>query len=208
MTVHLLIVDLQHEFASPHGRLYRPRACVPFLIDTVFPTAMARSWSIHQVLADYRDPSRPPSAWHCAPGTWAGTSLVPAAAGASRPWYKATPSPAWTRDGAGQADASPGPARPDPDGFSQWLHTTVGPSDSRPLIVAVGLMLEVCVLSTLQELSVRGYRPQVLLEGIDTFTGNLQQKQALSDALCPFWGTAIHWDELLETTAASSTTTS
>lgn len=116
MTVHLLIVDLQNEFASPQGRLYRPRACVPFLIDTVFPTAMARSWSIHQVLADYRDPSRPPSAWHCAPGTWAGTSLVPAAAGASRPWYKATRhrlGPVTARAKPTHRPAQPGPIRTD-----------------------------------------------------------------------------------------------
>jgi hypothetical protein len=46
-----------------------------------------------------------------------------------------------------------GPARRDPDGFSRWLHATIGPPNSRSLIVAVGLMLEVYVLSTLQELA-------------------------------------------------------
>jgi hypothetical protein len=77
----VLSVDLQHEFASPQGRLYRRRGCVPFLLDTVFPAAMARQWPIHQILADYRDPSRPTSTWRCAPGTWAGTSLLPVSAG-------------------------------------------------------------------------------------------------------------------------------
>lgn len=205
MTVHVLSVDLQHEFASPQGRLYRRRDCVPFLLETVFPTAMARQWPIHQILADYRDPSRPASTWHCAPGTWAGTSLLPVAAGASRPWYKAAPSPAWTRDGAGRVDAAPGPAQPDPDGFSRWLHAAIGPAGSGSLIVVVGLILEVCVLSTLQELSLRGYRAHVLLDGVDTFTGDVLQKQALCDALFPFWGIAINWDDLLETAAASST---
>lgn len=206
MTVQLLSVDLQHEFASPQGRLFRRRACVPFLLDTVFPTAQARHWPIHQILADYRDPRRPADTWHCAPGTWAGASLVPVDAGTSAPWYKATPSPAWTRDGAGQADTQPGPSRPDPNGFSAWLHATIGTSDSRPLVVVVGLMLEVCVLSTLQELSPRGYQPHVLLEGVDTVTGDQHQKQELCNALFPFWGTAIHWDELLEVTPAGTTT--
>lgn len=99
MTIHLLSVDLQHEFASPQGRLYRPRACVPFLLDTVIPTAMASGWPIHQILADYRDPSRGPDTWHCArlqplrepvrirPG-WSGrcVSLARALTGPSRQW--------------------------------------------------------------------------------------------------------------------------
>jgi len=104
------------------------------------------------------------------------------------------------------ADTQPGPSRPDPDGFSAWLHATIGTSDSRSLVVVVGLMLEVCVLSTLQELSLRGYQPHVLLEGVDTVTGDQDQKQELFNALFPFWGTAINWDELLEVAPASTTT--
>lgn len=59
----------------------------------------------------------------------------------------------------------------------------------------------------LQELLVRGYRPQVLVEGVDTFNGDLNQKQALSDALFPFWANTIRWDELLTTASASSDST-
>lgn len=53
----------------------------------------------------------------------------------------------------------------------------------------------------------RGYRPQVLVEGVDTFNGDLNQKQALSDALFPFWANTIRWDELLTTASASSDST-
>lgn len=108
MSVHLLSVDLQNEFASPGGRLYRPRPCVPFLMDVVFPTFHLRGWSIHEIRADYRDPAKPQEEWTCAPGSWAGTSLIPPDLLSTQPWVKATPSPAWTRDGAGEADVHPG----------------------------------------------------------------------------------------------------
>lgn len=57
-------------------------------------------------------------------------------------------------------------------------------------------MLEVCVLSTIQELFYRGYRPHVLLDGVDTFAGTPQQKQQLADGLFPFWATPVTWAKL------------
>ena len=52
------------------------------------------------------------------------------------------------------------------------------------------------VLSTLQELKCRGYRAKVLFEGVDTYSGNEEQKQLLFEALFPFWGQACYWHEL------------
>lgn len=194
--VELLSVDLQHEFASPGGGLYRPRPCVPFLTDVAFPTARARQWRVHEIVSDYRDPAKPSGQWHCAPGRWAGESLVPRDLLASQRWIKATPSPAWTRSGAGDERAEPGPAEPDPHGFTDWLVETIGRPDPEQAVVVVGLMLEVCVLSTLQELTFRGYRPSVLLEGVDTHSGDQAEKQKLANALFPFWGTPVHWKQL------------
>lgn len=115
---------------------------------------------------------------------------------ASEPWVKATLSPAWTRAGAGNPAAEPGPPEPDPHGFTQWLVRTIGPPDPARTVVIVGLMLGVCVLSTLQELTFRGYHPSLLLEGVDTYSGEQAEKQALAGTLFPFWGTPIQWQEL------------
>ncbi|WP_373288901.1 hypothetical protein [Microlunatus endophyticus] len=114
----------------------------------------------------------------------------------SEPWVKATPSPAWTRSGAGDEHVEPGPAEPDPDGFTAWLDRTIGRPDPERTVVVVGLMLEVCVLSTLQELTFRGYRPSVLLEGVDTHSGDQAEKLQLADTLFPFWGTPVRWHQL------------
>lgn len=194
-SVRLLSVDLQHEFALPGGRLFRPRSCVAFLTDVVFPAAKTRRWPLYEIVSDYRDPARTSDEWSCAPGSWAARSLVPQDLLAGRPWVKAAPSPGWTRPG--DVSDEPGQARPDPAAFTDWLMRTVGPPDPDRMIVVVGLMLEVCVLSTLQELHYRGYRPKILFEGVDTYSGDLGQKQALFDALFPFWGTPLLWKELV-----------
>lgn len=151
---------------------------------------------MHEIVADYRDPAEPSDEWSCAPGSWAATSLVPRDLLAGEPWVKATPSPAWTRPGGGDSSAVPGQARLDSDAFTDWLTRTVGPPDPDQAVVVVGLMLGVCVLSTLQELYYRGYRPKVLFEGVDTYSGDLAQKQAVFDALFPFWATPLRWNEL------------
>lgn len=195
-SVELLSVDLQHEFASPGGGLYRPRSCVPFLTEVVFPAAGAKQWRVHEIVSDYRDPAKPSTDWHCAPGRWAGESLVPRDLLVGQPWVKATPSPAWTRSGAGDELADPGSAEPDPHRFTEWLERTIGRPDPERTVVVIGLMLEVCVLSTLQELTFRGYHPSVLLEGVDTYSGDQAEKQDLANALFPFWGTAIRWQQL------------
>ncbi|HVX42362.1 MAG TPA: isochorismatase family protein, partial [Mycobacteriales bacterium] len=196
-SVRILSVDLQHEFALPGGRLYRPRDCVPFLTDVVFPAARQRDWPISEIISDYRDPPRPAAECSCVPGTWAARSLVPRDQLTGPPWVKAAPSPAWTRPGGGDEHAEPGEARLSAAEFTGWLERTVGPPDPARAVVVVGLVLEVCVLSTVQELHYRGYRPRVLLEGVDTGSGDQAQKRALFDALFPFWGEPVRWDELI-----------
>ena len=114
---------------------------------------------------------------------------------------KAEPSPAWIRAGAGQAEQLPGVPYPAPDAFSAWLTTTIGSPTPEHDIVLVGLMLEICVLSTLQELYYRGYRVKVLFEGVDTYLGNVEQKRLLFEMLFPFWGQAIFWHDMEMETA-------
>jgi nicotinamidase-related amidase len=85
---------------------------------------------------------------------------------------------------------------PAPHAFSEWLAATIGPPNKDEQIILVGLMLEICVLCRLQELRYRGYRANVLFEGVDTCSGDIEQKRLLCETLFPFWGQAIYWREI------------
>lgn len=107
-------------------------------------------------------------------------------------------SPTWVRDGGGHEDLLPGPARPDPLGFTDWLSATIGPPSHERPVVLVGLMLEVCVLATLTELSLRGYPTRVLIEGVDTADGDQRRKRELLSTLASFWGPPVTWNEFTD----------
>ena len=76
------------------------------------------------------------------------------------------------------------------------LDATIGPPSNEEQIILFGVMLEICVLCTLQELRYRGYRTGVLFEGVDTYSGDTAQKRLLCETLFPFWGEAIYWQEI------------
>jgi nicotinamidase-related amidase len=196
MTPQFLSVDLQNEFATPGGALYRPRSCVPFLQDTFFPFVRARGCTIAEIISDYRVAEPGSGTSSCVPGTWGYQSLVPADLRHGSVWVKAEPSPAWTRAGAGHVEHLPGEPYPAPEALGAWLCATVGPPTVHQEIIVVGLMFEICVLSTLQELKYRGYRAKVLVEGVDTYSGDGEQKQVLCETLFPFWGQAVTWAEV------------
>jgi nicotinamidase-related amidase len=107
-------------------------------------------------------------------------------------WVKAETSPSWIREGGGKPAAVPGEPYPAPHDFSEWLATTVGPPTQAQEIVLIGLMLEICVLCTLQELRYRGYQARVLFKGVDTYAGAEKQKRLLFETLFPFWGQPIY----------------
>ena len=196
MALHILSVDLQNEFAVEGGALYRPRPCVPFIRDTFLPFVRARGYTIAEIISDYRITAPAVGTPTCVPGQWGYQSIIPTDVKHPCVWVKAEPSPGWTRAGAGQADQRPGVPYPDPNAFSAWLTATIGAPAADQAIILVGLMLEICVLSTLQELKYRGYRVKVLFEGVDTYTGTEEHKQLLVATLFPFWGQAITWQDL------------
>lgn len=193
MSIKILAVDLQNEFAVEGGCLYRPRPCVPFIQTTLLPFVRARGYSIAEIVSDYRVTPPASGAASCVPGEWSYQSIIPADLKHPWVWVKAEPSPAWIREGGGQPETLPGAPYPAPHAFSAWLMATIGPPHPQDEILVVGLMLEICVLATLQELYYRGYRAKVLLEGVDTYMGTLEQKQALCAILFPFWGAAMSW---------------
>ncbi len=198
MATHIVSVDLQNEFCTEGGALYRPRPCVPFISQILVPFVRERGYRIAEIISDYRAtaPESEPST--CVPGQWGYQSLLPADLKHPSVWVKAEPSPAWTRTGAGEAEQRPGQPYAVPDAFSAWLLKTIGAPAADQEIILVGLMLEICVLSTLQELKYRGYCVKVLSEGVDTYSGSVEQKQLLFEALFPFWGQAISWAQMQE----------
>ncbi len=169
MAMQIISVDLQNEFCTEGGALYRPRSCVPFITDILLPFVRECGHHIAEIISDYRATEPGSSASSCVPGEWGYQSIIPSELKHPSVWVKAEPSPAWTRMGAGQADQRPGQPYPAPDAFSAWLTTTIGAPSADQEIILVGLMLEICVVSTLQELKYRGYRVKVLSEGVDTY---------------------------------------
>jgi nicotinamidase-related amidase len=196
MAMRFLSIDLQNEFAAEGGAHYRPRPCVAFIRNAFLPFVRERGYSIAEIISDYRPAEAGSSTPVCVPGQWGYQSVIPADLKDPHVWVKAEPSPVWIRTGAGQAEQLPGVPYPDPDAFSAWLTTTIGPPTAEHQIIVVGLTLEICVLSTIQELYYRGYRAKVLFEGVDTYSGNEEQKRLLFGTLFPFWGQAISWHKL------------
>ncbi|SEN97557.1 cysteine hydrolase family protein [Paenibacillus sp. OV219] len=199
MSVIFLSIDLQNDFATEGGAHYSPRPCVPFIRDTLFPFVRERGYKVVEIISDYRDTEPDKGTSVCIPGTWGYESLVPTDIKHQSVWVKSEPSPVWIREGAGEVSDLPGIPYPSPNGFDRWLSETIGPPSSEHEIVLIGLVFEICVLSTLQELHHRGYRAKVLFEAVDTYTGNADQKKGLFETLFPFWGSPLYWDEWVNT---------
>lgn len=191
--VRLLSVDFQNDFVSPGGVHFRGQPCVEFVTGTVVPFARTHGAAVAEIVSDYRSPDGDAADTTCVPGQWGYESMIPADVKPVASWVKASIAPTWVRDGGGRADAVPGPARLDPDGFATWLDTALGPPDRGGPVVIMGLVLEVCVLATLIELRLRGYPAVVLVEGVDTYDGDRRRKLEFLDTLAGFWGAPVSW---------------
>jgi hypothetical protein len=69
----------------------------------------------------------------------------------------------------------------------------LGPADRGGPVVIVGLVLEVCVLATLIEIHLRGYPASLMIEGVDTYDGDLERKRSFLDTLAGYWGPPVTW---------------
>ena len=193
--MRLISVDFQHDFVSPGGVHYRGQPCVKFVTGTVVPFVRAHGITVAEIVSDYRSPGGDDVDATCVPGQWGYESVIPADVKPAAPWVKASIAPTWVREGGGRADAIPGPARPDPTGFSTWLDAAIGPPDRSGPVVIMGLVLEVCVLATLIEIGLRGYSAVVLIEGVDTYDGDQRRKLEFLDTLAGFWGPPMTWTQ-------------
>ena len=111
-------------------------------------------------------------------------------------WVKAFSSPVWVREHGGDPGREPGLPYPDHRAFGEWLGATVGAPETDAEVVLVGLTVDGCVLSALQELRYIGYRVRVLAEATDTFSGDAGEKDFLLTKVIPYWGQPVAWGQL------------
>ena len=190
----LLAVDLQKDFTDEGGKHFTPKASIVFLETVLFPFLKEGNIKINEIISDYRQ-LRPGDRDHsCIPGTWGYESIVPSEFVKAR-WIKCMNSPIWTRENIGDPNKTPGLPYQDPVKFGNWLKENIGEAgEIRPVVF--GLTIDCCVLSTLQELSWRGYYPFVLKEGVDHYSGKTEDKEAVLKTPVSNWAQVIRWEDL------------
>ncbi|MBV8858801.1 MAG: isochorismatase family protein [Acidobacteria bacterium] len=192
----IISVDFQREFSAEGGLCYRPRPCVPFIKDLLVPFVRGRGHKVAEIISDYRLPRQGGGFHACVPGTWGYESEVPADVKDGRVWVKAFSSPVWVREHGGDPRREPGLPYPDHRAFSEWLKATVGTPEDDAEVILIGLTVDGCVLSALQELRYIGYRVRVLAEAVDTYSGDAGEKEFLLAKVIPYWGRPVAWGQL------------
>jgi nicotinamidase-related amidase len=189
---NFLSVDLQNDFASEGGMYYVPGEAMGFIRDVLVPFMRERSLEALEIISDYRQPRKGDPRDCCRPGEWGFISNLPDDIRKGKRWVKAMNSPVWTRKGAGDPNVIPEEPYQDPDDFGRWLTDNLGAPEGQRNIIVFGLTLDRCVLSTVMELSWRGYRPVVLTEATDLSNGDPAGKNMFLRSI-PF----IHWGETM-----------
>jgi nicotinamidase-related amidase len=192
----IVSVDFQKEFCAAGGRGYVPRPCVAFIKDVLVPFVRERGFRIAEIVSDYRLPRQGGGFHACVPGTQGYESEIPGDVKYENVWVKAFASPTWVREHGGDPGREPGLPYPDPQAFSGWLRQTIGLPSEDSGVVLIGLTVDCCVLSVLEELRYRGYQASVLIEGVDTYSGDADEKDLLLKKVVPYWGKAVSWEAL------------
>ena len=195
MKICLLSVDFQKDFSAKGGVCYRPRACVKFLKETLFLFCKEKRIKLAEIISDYRTPRMGGRSDCCRPGDWGYESEVPSEIKKDFVWLKCMNSPIWVRKNIGNPKLKAGQPYHDPKSFDGWLKKVIG-SPEKIEVVLFGLTLDCCVLCTAQELKFRGYKVSVLVEGVDTYSGNLNDKNAVLKQPFSNWGKPIKWRSL------------
>jgi len=178
--LEFIAVDLQNDFATKGGKWYVPRPAVDFLKQNIFPSFCANKIKVNEIISDYRQPRPGDRGDGCHPGTWGYASVVPDDLRKSL-WVKCMNSPVWVRKNIGNPNATPGLPCPDPEGFKNWLEENVGqPEAVTPVLM--GLTIDCCVLSTLQEINWRGYYPLVIREAVDHVSGKAEDRDRILES--------------------------
>ena len=195
MRHEFIAVDIQNEFASKGGKFYSYKPSVEFLQKSLFPFFNKYKIKLNEVVSDYRQPRRGDSGDGCYPGDWGYESLIPKEL-VKATWVKSMNSPIWIREGGGDSGKVPGEPYPDSKKFGEWLNTNLGgPDDVIPVVF--GLTIDCCVLSMIQELKWRGYKPLVLKEAVDHASGKIEDRDiVLEKTAISWWAEVVEWEDL------------
>lgn len=194
MKYSLIAVDLQNDFTTENGKHYVKRPSVDFLKDNIFSFLKEKKITVNEIISDYRQPRPGDKDESCVPGTWGYESIVPREL-VNAQWIKCMNSPIWVRENIGNPDKVAGLPYQDTETFGEWLDKNIGkPDEATPVLF--GLTIDCCVLSTLQELSWRGYYPQVIREGVDHYIATGEAKEAVLKTPIPNWAEVVLWEEV------------
>lgn len=192
----LIAVDLQNDFATKGGKFYTYKPSVDFLKKEVFPFLEKKGIKINEIISDYRQPRPGDRGDCCHPGEIGYESVIPKEIVKSS-WVKCINSPVWIRENIGKSNTEPGLPYSDSAGFEKWLEKNVGSPES-VIPVVFGLTIDCCVLSTIQELSWRGYYPLVIKEGVDHSSGKIEDRNKILESPIPNWAEIIGWEDFKE----------
>lgn len=189
-----IAVDLQNDFAEESGAFFIHGQWKNFLKGILFPFIKKVNVKVNEIISDYRQPRPGDRRDCCHPGKWGYDSIVPKEIVKST-WIKSMNSPVWVRENIGRPDKAPGWPYPDPVSFGDWLKENIGvPEVTVPVVF--GLTIDCCVLSTLQELSWRGYYPLVIKEGVAHSSGKISDRDSILKSPIPNWSEIVTFDEL------------
>ncbi|MFC1746413.1 hypothetical protein ACFL35_20640 [Candidatus Riflebacteria bacterium] len=192
----IICVDFQKDYTSEVGLCYHPRPCINFIKKILVPFLNYSGIKIAEIISDYRHPRPGEPFERCIPGEEGYESEIPASVKRLPVWIKCMNSPLWVRDNAGEQEKQPGFPYQAPEVFTKWLEDSVGAPYAVDELILIGLTLDCCILCVAQELCFRGYAVRYLVEAVDCYTGDAQEKQNLLKSPLANWGKAIGWEEL------------
>jgi hypothetical protein len=185
-----LSVDLQREFTEKSGKFTIFGEYRDFITSVFVPYLSLKEEKVLQIISDYRLPRLNGSCSYCIPGTDGyGSILHPKIVKST--WVKASRNPVWIRRNSLPLQLP----QAHPDLFSDWLENEC-PLDKT--VVLLGVALECCVFTTIQELYFRGYKIYVLSEAVECTDGTQDSKHFFFDKILPLWGEVVHWEDLLK----------
>lgn len=195
--MNFICIDLQRDFTDEGGKAYRPRPAVDFIKSTLIPTFEKKNIKVAEIISDYRQPRPGDRGNFCWPGTWGYESIIPKSIKKEPVWIKCMNSPVWIRENGGNKDKEPGLPYQDGNKFQEWLNQMVGSSNQMIEVILLGLTSDCCVLSTAQELNWRGYKPLILKEAVDNYSGDQKEKElVLNNLPLTNWASIVSWKDL------------
>lgn len=190
-------IDFQNDFISEDWLQFKPRQSVKFVKQTLIPFLRKHNVKIAEIISDYRQPKPRSKRNTCCPGESGFESGIPEDIKFKKSRIKCMNSPIWVRKNIGLANKKPGIPYQDTKAFNKRLEKTIGKPEEVGEIILFGLTVDCCVLCTAQELSWRGYDVKIIEEGVDTYSGDPQEKQQiLNNYPLMNWAKPISWATL------------